>query len=196
MTKIERIFFASAPVTFVRDESKRIILPGFNGVPLYDAGIFFFGELKKSGLNSRAKSISFDFAMAIPAVLICIFTVIPYLPVSKQFTKELLRLTRSVTPNQSSYNFVNSFLTDFLNTPRVGLLSFGFLLVIFYASNAMVSIIRTFDTAIYKQRPKTNFIRKRLKALRLTMVVLLLFIGTILLLIGQGILFDHLMKWW
>jgi len=196
VTKIERIFFSSAPVAFVRDESKRIILPGFKGVPLYDAGIFFFSELKKSGLNSRAKSISFDFAMAIPAVMICIFTIIPYLPVSKQFTKELLRLTRSVTPNQSSYNFVNSFLNDFLNTPRVGLLSFGFLLVIFYASNAMVSIIRTFDTAIYKQRRKTSFIRKRVKAIRLTIVVLGLLIATILLLIGQGILFDHLMKWW
>lgn len=195
MTKLERIIYTSAPVTMVRNESKRIILPGFNGVPLYDAGLFFIGQLKKSGLNGRAKSISFDFAMAIPAVLICIFTIIPYLPVSKQFTKELLRLTRSVTPNQSSYNFVNSFLTDFLNTPRVGLLSFGFVLVIFYASNAMVSIIRTFDLAIYKQKRKSNFLSKRIKALRLTIVVLGLFIGTILLLIGQGIFFDHMMKW-
>jgi membrane protein len=196
VTKIERIFFQSTPVAFVRNESKRRILPGFNGVPLYDASTFFFAELKKSGLSSRAKSISFDFAMAIPAVLICIFTIIPYLPVSKQFTKELLRLTRSITPNQSSYNFVNSFLTDFLNTPRVGLLSFSFLLVIFYASNAMVSVIGTFDTAIYKQRRRSGYVRKRLKALRLTIVVLGLLIGTILLLIGQGILFSYLMKWW
>jgi len=195
VTKIERIFLGSAPVAFVREQSKHIILPGFNNVPLYDTSVFFFGQLKKSGLGSRAKSISFDFAMAIPAVLICIFTVIPYLPVSKQFTKELLRLTRSITPNQTSYNFVNGFLTDFLNTPRVGLLSFSFVLVIFYASNAMLSVIRTFDTAIYKQRRKGNYIRKRIKALRLTIVVLGLLIGTILLLIGQGIFFDHLMKW-
>lgn len=77
----------------------------------------------------------------------------------------------------------------------MGLLSFSFVLVIFYASNAMLSVIKTFDLAIYKQRRNTNFIKKRIKAIRLTIVVLGLLIGTILLLIGQGILFDHIMKW-
>ncbi|MCW3106276.1 MAG: YihY/virulence factor BrkB family protein [Segetibacter sp.] len=195
MTKLERIIVQSKPASFIGRTSKKIILPGFHGVPLYDAFVFFLAQLKKSGLNSRAKSISFDFAMAIPAVLICIFTLIPYMPISKQFTKELLRLTRHITPNQNSYNFVNSFLEDFLNTPRVGLMSFGFVLVIFYASNAMLSIIRTFDNAIYQHHKRRNFIRKRIKAIRLTIVVLGLLMGTIVLLIGQGILFDHIIKW-
>lgn len=194
MTKLERIIVQSKPVSFVGRTSKKIILPGFHGVPLYDAFAFFREQLKNSSLNTRAKSISFDFAMAIPAVLICIFTLIPHMPISKQFTKELLRLTRLITPNQKSYNFVNTFLQDFLNTPRVGLMSFGFVLVIFYASNAMLSIIRTFDIAIYKHHNKRNYIRKRIKAIRLTIVVLGLFIGTILLLIGQGILFDYIIK--
>ena len=195
MTRLRSIIINSTPVTFISDKSKHTILPGFHGVPLYEAINFFIAQLKKSGLTTRAKSISFDFAMAIPALLICVFTVIPYMPISKQFTKELLRLTRHITPNQNSYNFVNSFLKDFLNTPRVGLLSFSFVLVIFYASNAMHSIIKTFDTAIYKQRRNTNFIRKRIKAIRLTIVVLGLLIGTVLLLIGQGILFNLVLKW-
>ena len=133
--------------------------------------------------------------MAIPAVLICIFTIIPYLPISKQFTIELLQLTRAITPNQNSYNIVNNFLNDFLNTPRVGLLSFGFILVIFYASNAMLSIIKTFDISIYSQRRKMNFVKKRIKAIRLTVVVLLIFVATIILLIGQGLILDYLIKW-
>jgi membrane protein len=195
VTKLERIIVQSRPVSFIGRTSKKIILPGFHGVPLYDAFMVFLEQLKKSGLNSRAKSISFDFAMAIPAVLICIFTLIPYMPISKQFTKELLRLTRHITPNQNSYNFVNDFLQDFLNTPRVGLMSFGFVLVIFYASNAMLSIIRTFDSAIYQHHRRRNFVKKRIKAIRLTIVVLGLLMGTILLLIGQGILFNHIMKW-
>lgn len=195
MTKLERIILQSAPITFLTEKSKHIVLPGFNGVPLYDSFIFFLSQLKKSGLNARAKSISFDFAMAIPAVLICIFTLIPYMPISVQFKNELLRLTRHITPNKNSYNFVNSFLEDFLRTPRVGLLSFGFVLVMFYASNAMLSIINTFDRAIYQHRRNISFIKKRLKAMLLTIVVLFLLIATILLLIGQGILFDHLMKW-
>ncbi len=84
MTKLERIIVQSKPVSFISDKSKHLILPGFHGVPLYDASIFFAAQLKKSGLVARANSISFDFAMAIPAVLICLFTIIPYLPISKQ----------------------------------------------------------------------------------------------------------------
>ena len=195
MTKFQRIIEQSPPVTFIARKSKHIILPGFHGVPLYEAFNFFIAQLKNSGLQGRAKSISYDFAMAIPAVLICLFTIIPYMPISKQFTKELLRITSHITPNKNSYDFVNSFLKDFLNTPRVGLLSFSFILVIFYASNAMLSIIKTFDFAIYKHKKNTSLIRKRIKAVRLTIVVLGLLIGTILLLIGQGLLFDYMMKW-
>lgn len=195
MTKFERIIRQSKPVSFIAGKSKLIILPGFHGVPIYDVFIFFDKQMKKASITGRAKSIAFDFAMAIPPVLICIFTIIPYLPISKQFTKQLLMLTRAITPNQNSYNLVNSFLQDFLNTPRVGLLSFGFILVIFYASNAMLSIIKTFDYAIYQDRKNTSIVRKRIKAIRLTIVVLLLFIATIVLLIGQGIMFDYIIKW-
>lgn len=195
MTKFERLIRQSKPVTFIANKSKLIVLPGFHGVPLYDVILFFDEQTKKTSLTSRAKSIAFDFAMAIPPVLICIFTIIPYLPISKQFTKQLLMLTRAITPNQNSYNLVNSFLQDFLNTPRVGLLSFGFILVIFYASNAMLSIIKTFDNAIYQNRKNTSLVKKRIKAIRLTIVVLLLFIATIILLIGQGIMFTYIIKW-
>jgi membrane protein len=68
-------------------------------------------------------------------------------------------------------------------------------LVIFYASNAMMSIIKTFDTAIYKQKRKASFIKKRIKAIKLTIIVLGMLTGTILLSIGQGMMFDKIMKW-
>lgn len=194
MTKFERLIRTSLPVVFLRNLSKRIVPPGFSGVPLYDVYQFFSAELKKSSINTRAKSIAYDFAMAIPAVLICLFTLIPYMPASKKFASELLKLTKNITPNQNSYNFVQSFLRDFLETPRVGLMSFGFILVIFYASNAMMSIIRTFDTSIYKHHRNKNIIKRRIKALRLTLIILILFVATVLISIGQGILFDFILK--
>lgn len=195
MIKLERIILRSRPVAFISNKSRRIILPGFNGVPLYDAFVFFMKQVRKVGLNERASAISFNFIMAIPAGCICIFTLVPYMPVSKQFTKEILRLTRDISPNQSTYNFVANFLNDFLNTQRGGLLSFGFILVIFYASNAMLCVIRTFDKSIYQHPRKTNFVKKRWKAIKLTMIVLGLLIGTILILMGQGFLLHRITKW-
>jgi membrane protein len=193
--KIERLILQTKPIAFIRHKSKHIVLPGFYGVPLYDAFVFFLKQINKVGLNERAKAISFNFIMAVPAAFICIFTLVPYLPISKQFTAELLRITRDITPNRNTYNLVNSFLQDFLNTPRGGLLSFGFLLVMFYASNAMLGVMRTFDMSIYEHKRKTNFIKKRWRAIKLTSVVLGLLIGMILLLIGQGFVFEKIMKW-
>lgn len=195
MTKLERIVLTSSPFAFVQRTSKRISLPGFKGLPVHDVIVFLKQQIRRTGLARRAKAIAFDFAMAIPAVFICILTLIPYLPVAHQFERELLQLTRKIAPTPNAYSLVRTFLNDFLHNPRVGLTSFSFVLVIFYASNAMMSIIRTFDLAIYSQRVKGNFIKRRIKAIRLTVIVLLLFVGTILLSIGQGILFDYLMKW-
>ncbi len=184
----------SQPVAFLIYKSKQLILPGFKGIPLYDVIHFFLKQVKKIGLNERASAIAFNFIMAIPAACICIFTFVPYLPVSKLFTKELLRLTRDISPNQNVYNFVSTFLDDFLNTQRGGLLSFGFLLVIFYASNAMLTVIRTFDKSIYEHERKTNFVKKRWKAIRLTVLVLGVMVGAVLILIGQGYLFKTIMN--
>ena len=161
MTKLERIILKSHPVAYLVFKSKQLILPGFQGVPLYDVFIFFRKQVNKIGLNERASAIAFNFIMAIPAACICVFTLVPYLPVSKSFTKELLRLTRDISPNQNIYNLVSTFLNDFLNTPRGSLLSFGFLLVIYYASNAMLTVIRTFDRSIYQHSNKTGFFKKR-----------------------------------
>jgi len=193
--KLERLILQTRPIAFIIHKSKQIVLPGFYGVPLYDAFVFFLKQVNKVGINERAKAISFNFIMAVPAACICIFTLVPYLPISKQFTKELLRITRDVSPNQNTYNLVNNFLQDFLNTPRGGLLSFGFVLVIFYASNAMLGVMRTFDKSIYEYKKKTNFIKQRWRAIKLTLIFFALIIGMILLLIGQGYAFEKIMKW-
>jgi membrane protein len=195
VSRIERIILNWKPVNFVVQKSKHIILPGFANVPLYDVVVFFFQQINKVGLHDRAAAISFNFVMAIPAASICLLTLIPYMPISEQVTAELLRITRIVSGNQDIYNMVNGFLEDFLNTPRVGLLSFGFLLVVYYSSNAMLAVMRTFDLSIYQHSKKKHFLQKRWKAVRLTVILFGIIIGVILLLVGQGVVFQKIMGW-
>ena len=40
----ERIILDSPPVRFLSDKSKKIVLPGFDKVPLYDVAVFFFQD--------------------------------------------------------------------------------------------------------------------------------------------------------
>ena len=112
MTKIERIIVTSKPIAFLIRKSKEIVIPGFQGLPLFDVIRFFFMQVNKIGLNERASAISFNAIMAIPAACIFLFSVVPYLPVSAQFRTELLALTKDLTPNKKTYDLVETFLND------------------------------------------------------------------------------------
>lgn len=166
-------------------KSKKIVLPGFEGLPLYDVAVFFMKQVQKVGLNDRAAAISFNLLMAIPAATIFLCTLIPYMPFSRQITSQLLLLTRDVTPNMNTFLLVKDFLEDFLETPRGGLLSIGFFLAVFYASNAVLGIMRTFNKSLLYTRDR-NFLMERWVAVRITTILILVFLLAVGLLLAQG----------
>lgn len=194
MIKLERLIIQSKPITFVRERSKEFTLPGFEGLSLYEVFHAFWRQIQMEGLNVRAAAISFNLIMAIPAATIFLCTLVPYLPGSKQFYIQLMQFVSDVTPNQETRTFMLQFLNDFFNKPGTGLLSIGFVLAVFYSSNAMMGIIRTFDRSLIEKR-KTNFIKKRLRAISLIIIVILFFVGTVLITLGQGVLFKNIMQW-
>jgi membrane protein len=193
MTRIDRMIKNNAGYRWFSNKTKKIMLPGFEGVPLYDVIRFFKSQIQKVGLNDRARSISFSFLMAIPAATIFICTLIPYLPVSQKISNQLLLLTKDITPNQTTYQLVHNFINDFLNKPRGGLLSVGFLLAIFYSSNAMMGLMRSFNKSLASEM-KRNFFQRRLIAIRLTVLVLMLVIGSVLILVTQDELLRYVLK--
>jgi len=185
MLKLERKIYDSPPFRLLESWSRKIVLPGFQGKPLFDVAQFFFQQIKKVGLNDRARSIAFSFLTAIPAATIFICTVIPYLPVSQQIERQLLFLTRDITPNQNTYLVVSKFLQDFLEKPRAGLLSFGFVLALFYSSNAMMGIMRSFNKSLVVNR-RRNAVQTRWMAIKLTALVLFIIIGSIIIIVTTG----------
>src|SRR5580698_8971643 len=106
MTKLEALILNFRPVKYLLNKTKGWILPGFEGLPLYNVLEFFIKQVKKVGMNDRAAAISFNFIMTIPAILIFLLTLVPYLPVSAQLTKELFNVAKDITPNSTTYTFV------------------------------------------------------------------------------------------
>jgi len=155
---------------------------------------FFFSQVNKIGLRDRASAIAFNLIMAIPAAAIFLFTLIPYFPFAKNMQVQLFTFIRDVLPNSESRDLIMTTMLDLFNKPKTGLLSIGFALALFYASNAMLGIIRTFDSSLRDKRPK-KFMQRRLRAIKLTVVLILAVIATIVITIGQGALFTHLLKW-
>lgn len=185
MIKLERKIYDSKPFQFLATRSRKISLPGFQGISLHEIITFFVSQVKKVGLIDRARAISFSFLIAIPAATIFICTLVPYLPVHKKILQQMLLLTKDITPNQNTYLLVSQFLEDFLSKPRVGLLSFGFLLALFYSSNAMMGVMRSFNKSlVYNAR--RNPLATRWMAIKLTTLVLCMIIGSVIILGTQA----------
>lgn len=194
MTKFERYIFNTPPAILLKNISRKTVLPGFRGIPLLGVIRFFYTQADNLAFRERAAAVAFNFIMAIPPTAIFFFTLIPYLPVADRFHRELIILITEINPNIEVRQYILGFVEDFFTNQQTGLLSLGFLLAIFYASNAIMVMIRTFDKSLHKIPPKRFFFERRLRAIRLTTVVVFLLMGTILLLIGQGALFEWIME--
>jgi membrane protein len=174
--------YLQIPLQFAKQKAKRIVIPGFQEVNLFQVIQFLFKQLNTIGLYDRASAISFNLIMALPAGFLFLFSIIPYFPKSLKIKKQILSIFKDISPNSSTYRFILDIINDLLSQ-HVGIFSFGFLLLLFYASNAMTGIIRSFDKSIMQNKP--FFLHQRMRALRLTLILMLLVFASLLVLIGQ-----------
>ena len=192
MTKLERIILSSFPFRFLEKKSQQIILPGFNGVCLYDVVKFFIRQVKKTSLTERAAAISYNFIMAIPPICLFLFSLLPHLTFIKKRALEyqLNKIITDIIPAREHNTAFISFVNGFLEHPKTGLLSFGFVLLLFFGSNGMMGIMRSFNKNYMGSRKRTG-LKKRWIAIRLTVLIMSLLLACILLLIMQGVV----LKW-
>jgi len=167
---------------FFKRKTKAIYIPGFQHVNLYQVLSFVYKQLNTLGLYDRASAISFNLIMALPAGFLFLFSIIPYFPKAFKVKKQILSVFKDIAPNSSTYKFIMEIINDLLSQ-HVGIFSFGFLLLLFYASNAMTGIIRSFDKSIMQNKP--FFLHQRMRAIRLTIILILLVFASLLVLIGQ-----------
>jgi membrane protein len=167
---------------FLKQKAKAIYIPGFQHVNLYQVLSFVYKQLNTLGLYDRASAISFNLIMALPAGFLFLFSIIPYFPKAFKIKKQILSVFKDIAPNSSTYKFIMEIINDLLSQ-HVGIFSFGFLLLLFYASNAMTGIIRSFDKSIMQNKP--FFLHQRMRAIRLTIILILLVFASLLVLIGQ-----------
>jgi membrane protein len=172
-------------------KSKSTSLPGFGGVALYDVALFFIKQVQTIGMTERASSIAFNFVMAIPPAIIFLFTLIPYLPITQAFQGELYGLIRDVIPGEKDNAVLIGFLQDFINNPRNGLLSLGFVLSLYFSSNAMMGIMRSFDKN-YVGFTKRKGWHRRIVALKITAILYLIVFTSLATLIARDVVLQWL----
>lgn len=176
-------------------KSKQVSLPGFQGIPIYDVIRFFIQQMQHVGLNERAASISFNFLLAIPPLAIVLFTILSHLPWADHLYTEALNLAKGIAPTASTYEIIKSVIDDFFR-PDSSLISIGLITAIFFASNAMITIMRTFNKSmLHIEVEKRNFLQLRFEAIKLTVLIIIIIVATMFILMTQGTLLEYIRDW-
>lgn len=180
---------------FIINRSKHLYLPGFEGVSFYDVVKFLYKQLRTYGFFERAAAISYNFILAIPPALLFIFTLIPNLPFlsRKSIDTQLHSLIYDIIPSPVYNKEVIHFIDSFIYEPRIGTLSFSLLFSLFFASSAMMGLMRSFNKK-YVGFVRVKGIVQRWRAIKLTMLLFGLLLIYLILLISQGALLKLVIK--
>lgn len=163
-----------------QDRLKRLTLPGFEGIPVYDVIIQFRNEIKGDDLSIRASSISFYFILALFPTIIFFFSLIPYIPIA-HLDNAILHGLQLILPERAFY-ILESTIRDIISIQHGGILSINFFLAMFVASNGVNSMMKTFDKMNQTFKERTWW-QKRLASIRILFLVSTQIIIALLLII-------------
>ena len=162
---------------------------GFRGASLYDVARFFIKEMRRDAIAVRASAISFNFLLAFFPSLIFLFTLIPYLPLDN-FETQLFIFLEDFLPKQA-FTIIEETIHD-CNQPREGLLSIGAFLTIYFASNALMSLLLVFDKSYHSAFQRRNLFQLRGAAIQLALILIVLTLAGGTLLLCGGVLVEWL----
>ncbi|MCH2488853.1 MAG: YihY/virulence factor BrkB family protein [Flavobacteriales bacterium] len=166
--------------------SKRVTIPGTNGLSLYHLLDIYGTGIIKGTFSSRASSIAYSFFVAIFPFLLFILNLIPIVPV-EGFQTRFLRFIENLLPPQTT-EFFYPVIADIAVNPRGGLLSFVFFLSIFLAANGVNAIFSAFEYSFHVTMNRT-FFRQYLIALVVSIFLALLLLFTVgVILYGEYII--------
>jgi membrane protein len=170
---------------------KRIKFKKHDNISLYRFLKIFLHNINEDEILDRSNGVAYNFILAIFPTIIFLFTLIPY--VSAYFPDinktTIMEFMGNLLPT-SMYDSFSSTILDIVSNQRGGLLTFGFILAMFLATNGMMTLMNAFN-ACYRTNEKRNWFRMRLTALGLTiMLSIVLFSATALLIVGQIVVND------
>jgi membrane protein len=193
LVKPAHILLNIHPVNYLIRKSRKWVPPGFQGNSLYEVIKHYREGFSIPHLTERAAAISYNFIMSVPPTCLFLFTLIPSLPfVSKRALKHQLHgLITDIIPAQTNNQGLIQFVDGFIDGSKIGLISFTFILSLFFASNAVMGLMRSFNKD-YVGFQKIKGLKKRWRAIKLTILLFSLLLICFILLLMQSNLLNML----
>ncbi len=163
---------------------KKLVLPGFDGVPIYDVIVFFIRGFRKGALVTRASSIAFNLLLSLVPATFLLFTLIPYIPIPN-FQNEVILLFESIMPERANTYFKQSIVDAITNR------SDAFLIIMFIASaimstNGIHALINAFVVSDHKFETRSWIAQRKIAFFLFFIIGLLITISAILLIFGRS----------
>ena len=156
---------------------KRIKLPGFEGLSIYDLMEMYVTGIVEGALTTRASAIAFSFFTAIFPFLLFVIILIPYVPF-ENFQEEFLIFLDSFLPPQTS-EFFNVNIFENINENNQGsLLSTVFLLSLLLMANGVTAVFSGFEHS-YHETVNRNVVKQYLYGLGVSLILAFLVIITV-----------------
>jgi len=169
--------------------AKRMVLPGFEGLTLYDTSSFLMKGLNNGTLTTRASAIAYNFFMAVFPAIIVLFTMIPYIPI-ENFQQVLMTTLKDLMP-ANVYGAVENSIQEIVMRKRNDLLSVGFVLSLFFAIGGIAALINAFNASFHKADNRT-WINRQLISLVLIFIFCMLISIAVVLIIFTGTIISFL----
>lgn len=169
LTKLKKRLFDLLPIRRWIIQSKRLTLPGFYGVSLYDTVTFIYNELQKDNLTTRANSVAFSFFLSIFPLILFIIPILALTPGTTQYVSELDASIDGVIPLNTK-QYLLQLIEDIKTHGSAGIQWTGIILAGFFASSGMQTLMNGFDKSYKTSFRSRSYIQKRLIAIGLTLL--------------------------
>ncbi len=155
----------------------RTTFPGFKGIPIAIILKYLWKEILRDDIVTRANSMAYSFFLSIFPALLVFLALLPYLPIGNMVTA-MRRAYVEILPDEIS-DYIDAIIIEMTQTSREGLLSISIILSLIFASNGVLSMIKGFHKSYEVTYKKQNMLQQRWRALRLTMLLGIMFLGSL-----------------
>ena len=158
-------------------------------VSLYYLLTILWKKIITFDIDQRAASVSYSFLLAVFPGVIFLFTLIPFIPI-EHLDRLIMDFLRDAMP-KGIYDNTTFTIQEIVSRKRSDILSFGFFFTVFAATNGMMALMRAFKMAL-QVKEKRNYLKARMIALFLTVLLIVVLVCAIVILIVGRILIDFL----
>lgn len=178
-------------LTKIKYRADHISIPGYKNVTLLHLFSFYGESIRHGNLGMRSAGISFRFLTALFPLCIFFFSIIPFIPVPN-LQENLMLGIKDFFPEQI-YIFFHQVLIDLIVKKHKVLLSLGFILSIYFASNAVDALITGLNSSYHVyQNKKAKLWRQKLTSIIVLLIIFAMFIFSFILNSGGQWLINYL----